>query len=961
MTSTKEIRILGAKEHNLKDIDLILPAKKLVVFTGLSGSGKSSLAFDTIFAEGQRRYMDTLSSYARQFIGEMQRPDVDKIEGLSPVVAIEQKTVSKNPRSTVGTITEIYDFLRLLFARAATAYSYKTGQPMIKFSQDQVFELIVSKFLSKKIHLLAPLVRSRKGHYRELFEGLYRQGYAQVWIDGELIRIELGLRLDRYKVHDISLVIDKLEPGKSDQRLRESLKLAFKMGKGSVAILDTEKKDIAHFSQNLIDPDTGLSYDEPQPNTFSFNSPYGACEKCNGIGVIHDVDVNEIIPDMGLSINKGGIVPLGEPRSNFIFAQIKGLAKKFKFSLTQPLQELSTEAMDILLHGHEEEFKVSYINYEGRKVETFTQFKGVIPIIQEQYFEQKNDALSQWADDFMTPTPCPECNGARLNKTALSYKIAEQNIAHLAQLSIVELSHWVATIEEKLNERQLEIATEILKEIRERISFLLGVGLDYLTLNSPASTLSGGEAQRIRLATQIGSKLVNVLYILDEPSIGLHQRDNERLIQSLKDLRDLGNSIIVVEHDMDMIAAADYVVDIGPGAGVNGGFVTAQGKPEDFMLQASVTADYLSGRKFIAIPHKRKKGNGKTIKLKKCSGNNLKQVDVSFPLGTFISVTGVSGSGKSSLINETLFPILSQAKYGSKKKPLPYAEAKGIEHVDKVLRIDQNPIGRTPRSNPATYTGVFTEIRNLFAGLPEALIRGYKPGRFSFNVSGGRCETCKGGGYKQIEMNFLPDVEVLCESCSGKRYNRETLEVRYKSKSIADVLNMSINESCDFFEAIPAIYRKLFMLKQVGLGYIKLGQSSTTLSGGEAQRVKLSEELAKKDTGSTFYILDEPTTGLHFADVQMLLDVLNMLVEKGNTVLVIEHNMDVIKVADYIIDIGPEGGAKGGYLLDAGTPEQIVMNNKGYTAKYLKMELDKLGNYSKKSTLKSASSSQKNT
>jgi excinuclease ABC subunit A len=943
MALTHKIEILGAREHNLKNIDLSIPAGKLVVFTGLSGSGKSSLAFDTLFAEGQRRYMETFSSYARQFIGGMQRPDVDKVNGLSPVVAIEQKTVSKNPRSTVGTITEVYDFLRLLYARTADAYSYNTGEKMVRFNEDQVLQLIEEKFHLQNVHLLAPLIRARKGHYRELFETLHKQGYKKVRIDGHIQELQQGLKLDRYKVHDIELQVDRIQPGATNKtRLRESLKLAFKLGKGTVSIWEPESAQSYYFSKNLMDPLTGLSYDEPQPNTFSFNSPYGACPKCNGIGVTHAVKIEEIIPDNSKSIARGAILPLGELRENYVFAQLKALANKYKFSLSEPISKLSEKVMEILLHGTADEFKVSYTNYEGRKVEVYTAFKGVIPIIEDMYYENKSESLIQWAEEFMQPEACHECEGTRLKKEAMWYKIGNKNIAQLAQMNIRELENWINELPSLMSERQIEIGSEVLKEIRERLSFLTGVGLEYLSLNSPAATLSGGEAQRIRLATQIGSKLVNVLYILDEPSIGLHQRDNEKLIQSLKDLRDLGNSVIVVEHDMDMIRQADYVVDIGPGAGINGGEIVAEGTPEEFCRQNSLTADYLSGKKEIAVPKSRRKINKKKlIQIKGCKGNNLKNVNLELPLGVLTCITGVSGSGKSTLINETLYPVLSQAKYGSRKKPLPFDAVNGIEHIDKVIRIDQNPIGRTPRSNPATYTGLFTEIRNLFAAIPEAQIRGYKPGRFSFNVKGGRCETCKGGGATVIEMNFLPDVEVLCTGCLGRRYSRETLEVKYKGKTISDVLNMSINEAVIFFEPIPTIARKVAMLQQVGLGYIKLGQSSTTLSGGEAQRVKLSEELSKKDTGSTLYILDEPTTGLHFEDVKMLLEVLQKLVEKGNTVVVIEHNLDVIKVADYIIDVGPEGGVGGGNIVASGTPEEIVANNVGYTSVFLAPYLPK--------------------
>jgi len=942
--SERQIEILGAREHNLKNIDLTIPANKLVVFTGLSGSGKSSLAFDTIFAEGQRRYMETFSSYARQFIGEMQRPEVDKINGLSPVIAIEQKTVSRNPRSTVGTITEVYDFLRLLFARASDAYSWQSGSKMVKFTEEAVFEIILEKYTSFKILILAPLIKSRKGHYRELFETLLKQGYRKVRINGEIRTIEPGLKLDRYKVHDIELVIDNLIPSDSSKtRLKESLKLAFKMGKGSVAIWNDDSKEVAFYSKNLMDADSGISYDEPQPNTFSFNSPHGACSRCNGIGQIHEVSLEAVIPDFSISIAKGAIAPLGELKENFTFAQIKALAKQYKFSLTDPISKLNTDAMDALLHGVSEDIKVSYINYEGKKIENYVAFKGIIPIIEEQYFETKSEAFMQWAEEFMQPTTCNECNGTRLKKESLWFKIDGKNIAEIANLSIAELKDWLEDLDKRLSSRQREIGTEVLKEIRERVGFLIGVGLDYLSLNSPSSTLSGGEAQRIRLASQIGSKLVNVLYILDEPSIGLHQRDNSKLIDSLKNLRDIGNSVLVVEHDMDMILEADYVVDIGPGAGIHGGQIVAKGSPQELISQHSITSDYVNGIRQIEIPKKRRKGSGNKLKIYGCTGNNLKNIHAEFPLQTFICVTGVSGSGKSSLINETLYPILAKHVYGSRKNPLPYHKIEGLENIDKVIRIDQNPIGRTPRSNPATYTGVFNEIRSLFANIPEAQIRGYKPGRFSFNVKGGRCEECKGGGKKVIEMNFLPDVEINCDSCGGRRYTRETLEVRYKGKSISDVLDMSIDQALGFFEAIPLINRKLEMLHAVGLGYITLGQSSTTLSGGEAQRVKLAEELSKKDTGSTFYILDEPTTGLHFEDVRILLEVLQKLVDKGNTVLVIEHNMDVIKVADYILDIGLEGGGKGGQLIAQGTPEQIVKQNKGYTAPFLLKELEKNG------------------
>ncbi|MDP2175341.1 MAG: excinuclease ABC subunit UvrA [Bacteroidota bacterium] len=934
------IEVIGAAEHNLKHVDVSFPRNQLVVFTGLSGSGKSSLAFDTIFAEGQRRYLETFSAYARQFIGDMKRPEVDKINGLSPVISIEQKTVSRNPRSTVGTITEVYDFLRLLFARAAEPYSYLSGNKMVKFTEEQILELMLEKFDNKKIAVLSPIVKGRKGHYREVLEQVRKQGYRKVRVDGKMMELEDGMQLDRYKIHDIEIVIDRIEVSeKNKTRIFDTMKIAFKSGKGTLSVMDTTDDKVYFYSKFLMDPETGLSYDEPQPNSFSFNSPYGACPNCNGLGVKSEVALEHIIPDKSKSINKGGILPLGELRENFTFAQLRGLAKRFKFNLADPIKDLSDEILDIILHGTDETFTVSYTNYEGKSITVDTEFKGVIPIVEEQYFEGKSDAVARWAEEFMHTKPCSTCEGKRLKKEALFYKIEDQNIADLSIMSIEELNLWLQTIEQKLTERQLIIATEIIKEIKTRVGFLVNVGLNYLSMNSPANTLSGGEAQRIRLATQIGSRLVNVLYILDEPSIGLHQRDNEKLIASLKDLRDLGNSVIVVEHDKDMIAESDYIIDIGPHAGIHGGRIVAQGTYPEFIKQNSITAQYINGTKKIEVPTKRRAGNGHELVLKGCTGNNLKNINVSFPLNQMICVTGVSGSGKSSLINETLYPILAKHVYDSKYQCLPYKSIQGLEHIDKVIRIDQSPIGRTPRSNPATYTGVFGDIRTLFTMLPEAKIRGYKPGRFSFNVKGGRCETCKGGGYKVIQMNFLPDVEVLCDVCNGRRYNRETLEVRYKGKSINDVLNMPIDHAVEFFENMPQIARRLQALKDVGLGYITLGQSSTTLSGGEAQRVKLAEELAKKDTGSTFYILDEPTTGLHFEDINVLLGVLNRLVDRGNTVLVIEHNMDVIKVADYIIDIGPEGGKGGGQVLVTGTPEQVAKDKKSHTARFLKMEL----------------------
>lgn len=940
MDNPEVIEIIGAAEHNLKQVDLTFPRNKLVVFTGLSGSGKSSLAFDTIFAEGQRRYLETFSAYARQFIGDMKRPQVDKINGLSPVISIEQKTVSRNPRSTVGTITEVYDFLRLLFARAADAYSHISGKKMVKFSESQILNLINEQFSLKKITVLAPVVKGRKGHYRELFEQIRKQGYRKVRVDGEIMEIETGMQLDRYKIHDIDVVIDRIEPTEANRnRINDSIKTAFKMGKGTLSIMDNADSKVYFFSQFLMDPETGLSYDEPQPNTFSFNSPYGACPNCNGLGIVSEIAIESVIPDRKLSINKGGIVPIGELRENFTFAQLRGLAKKFKFSLADPIEKLSDEIIEIILHGTDEAFPVTYTNYELKTQTVDTVFRGIIPIIEEQYYEGKSDSLSKWAEEFMHSRECPVCNGARLKQEALNFKIDDYNISALAQMSIGDLSAWLKTLDSKLQDRQKIIASEIIKEISTRVGFLCNVGLDYLTLNSPSNTLSGGEAQRIRLATQIGSQLVNVLYILDEPSIGLHQRDNEKLISSLKDLRDLGNSVIVVEHDKDMIEQSDFIIDIGPRAGIHGGRITAFGTYEEFIKQNSLTAQYINGTKKIEVPKKRRKIGKEKLVLKGCTGHNLKNVNVEFPLGNFVCVTGVSGSGKSSLINETLYPILAKHVYNSKYQCLPYKSISGLEHIDKVIRIDQAPIGRTPRSNPATYTGVFSDIRNLYAMLPEAKIRGYKPGRFSFNVSGGRCETCKGGGYKIIQMNFLPDVEVLCDTCNGKRYNRETLEVRYKGKSINDVLDMPIEHAVEFFDNMPNITRRLEALKDVGLGYITLGQSSTTLSGGEAQRVKLAEELAKKDTGSTFYILDEPTTGLHFEDIAVLLQVLNKLTDRGNTVLVIEHNMDVIKVADHIIDLGPEGGHGGGEILATGSPEEIIKVERSHTARFLAKEL----------------------
>lgn len=940
LASDEVIEILGAREHNLKNIDVIIPRNKLVTITGLSGSGKSSLAFDTIFAEGQRRYMESFSAYARQFIGNMERPDVDKINGLSPVIAIEQKTVNKNPRSTVGTITEIYDFLRLLYARAADAYSYLSGEKMVKFSEEQIISSIINKFENKKISILAPLVKGRKGHYRELFEQIRKQGYTKVRLDGELLDIAPKMQADRYKIHDIEVLVDRIESSKGARfRISESVKSALRIGKGTLVLLDNTTNQIHHYSKFLMDPISGISYDEPQPNTFSFNSPYGACTVCDGLGVKSIIDEKTIVPDKKLSINKGGFAPLGEARENWTFLQLRELGKRYKFSFADPIEKFSKEALQAILHGDDEALIVPFQYSSGYTQNYNSSWEGLVNIITRHYHEKSYDSIYKWAEEFMEIQPCPECHGARLKKEALQYKIGNKNIADLAGMEIGALGDWFQNVEKLLDDKQQIIAVEILKEIRNRIDFLRGVGIDYLSLNAPAKTLSGGEAQRIRLATQIGSQLVGVLYILDEPSIGLHQRDNNRLIDSLKALRDIGNSVIVVEHDKDMMEESDFILDIGYGAGLHGGHIAAQGTMKDILLSNSITAQYLNGTKQIEIPKVRRKGNGKTLAIKGASGNNLKNIDVQFPLGKFICVTGVSGSGKSSLINETLYPILRQHFYGSHQKPLAYKEIKGLEHVDKVIEIDQSPIGRTPRSNPATYVEVFGDIRNLFANLPEAKIRGYKPGRFSFNVKGGRCETCQGAGMRSIEMNFLPDVYVKCETCNGKRYNRETLEVRFKGKSINDVLNMPIEDAVNFFENTPQILRKIEALHDVGLGYITLGQQSTTLSGGEAQRVKLATELSKRDTGNTFYILDEPTTGLHFEDVNVLLGVLQKLVDKGNTVLVIEHNLDMVKVADHVIDIGPEGGKHGGKVIAVGTPEEISTVKESHTARFLIKEL----------------------
>jgi len=936
----KNLEVYGARVHNLKNIDVIIPRNKLVVITGLSGSGKSSLAFDTIYAEGQRRYMETFSAYARQFIGSMERPDVDKITGLSPVISIEQKSINKNPRSTVGTITEIYHFLRLLFARASDAYSSVTGEKMVKYNEDRIREIIIEKYQNKKIVILAPSVKGRKGHYRELFEQIRKQGFLKVRIDGEVQDITYGMKLDRYKIHDIEIVIDRIELNEeSKQRLAKSLKAALKYGKGSLIVMDHESGEIKHFSRLLMCPTSGISYDEPEPNTFSFNSPYGACPKCNGLGTISEIDLDKIIPDKSLSIKKGGVAPLGEYKNNWIFKQMEAIGHKYGFDLNTPVKDIPNDAITTILYGSNETINVKK-EYLGVTSTYSLDFEGIVNFITNQYSDNTSNGIKRWASGFMNRIDCPECNGTRLKKESLNFKFAGKNISELANLDIIKLSEWFEKIESKLSEKQKIIAKEIIREIRIRITFLLNVGIDYLTLNRPTRSLSGGEAQRIRLATQIGSQLTNVLYILDEPSIGLHQMDNLRLIKALKELRDLGNSVIVVEHDKETILAADYVVDIGPGAGRHGGKIVAEGTPESINNFNTLTCDYLSGKKEIKIPTVRRNGKSKYICLYGARGNNLKNIDLKLPLGKLICITGVSGSGKSTLINETLYPILSQHFYRSVKKPFSHKSIEGIENIDKVIEIDQSPIGRTPRSNPATYTKVFDEIRKLFVRLPESQIRGYKPGRFSFNVKGGRCETCKGAGFKIIEMNFLPDVNVHCEGCNGKRYNRETLEIRYKGKSINDVLEMTINQAVVFFEKIPLILQKIKTLKEVGLGYITLGQQSTTLSGGEAQRVKLASELSKRDTGKTLYILDEPTTGLHFEDVKVLLDVLNRLVDKGNTVIIIEHNMEVIKVADYIIDLGPEGGERGGRIIAEGTPEEICENKKSYTGLYLKKELE---------------------
>ena len=933
------ISVLGARVHNLKNIDVDIPRNKLTVITGMSGSGKSSLAFDTIFAEGQRRYVETFSAYARNFLGNMERPDVDKISGLSPVISIEQKTTNKNPRSTVGTTTEIYDFFRLLYARAGEAYSYLSGEKMVKYTEEQILDLILTRYAGKKTYLLAPVVRSRKGHYKELFEQIRKKGYLNVRVDGELREIFHGMKLDRYKNHNIEVVIDKLVVSATDERrLKESLRIAMKQGDGLVVVLDAETNEARHFSKRLMCPVTGLSYGEPAPHNFSFNSPHGACHKCKGLGEVNLLDMEKIVPDSSQNIYQGGIAPLGKYKNALIFWQIEAICDKYGVTVKTPIRDIPEEAMDEILNGTDERLQIK--NESLGNSNYFLTYEGVSKYILMQQESEASASAQKWAGQFIKMSACPECNGQRLNKEALHYKIAGKNIADISGLDISELSEWVDSLHNKLSSKQQQIATEILKEIRSRLNFMLDVGLDYLSMNRASASLSGGESQRIRLATQIGSQLVNVLYILDEPSIGLHQRDNVRLINSLKQLRDTGNSVVVVEHDKDMMLEADYVIDMGPKAGRLGGEVVFAGTPAEMLQANTLTAAYLNGLQEIAVPAERRKGNGKFITIHGARGNNLKKVDATFPLGTMICVTGVSGSGKSSLINRTLQPILSQHFYRSLEDPLPYDSIDGIEHVDKVVNVDQSPIGRSPRSNPATYTGVFSDIRSLFVDLPEAKIRGYKPGRFSFNVSGGRCETCKGNGYKTIEMNFLPDVLVPCEECHGKRYNRETLEVRFRGKSIADILDMTINMAVEFFENIPSILYKIKVLQDVGLGYIKLGQPSTTLSGGESQRVKLATELAKRDTGKTLYVLDEPTTGLHFEDIRVLLGVLNKLVDKGNTIIVIEHNLDVIKSADYIIDMGPEGGRRGGQLLFAGTPEAMIQQEiNSFTAPFLKEEL----------------------
>ncbi len=940
------IEIIGAREHNLKNISVSFPRNKLVVLTGISGSGKSSLAFDTIYAEGQRRYMESFSAYARSFIGNLERPDVDKINGLSPVISIEQKTTSRNPRSTVGTVTEIYDFMRLLFARAGEAFSYINGDKMVRQSEEQILDALINNFSGKKLIVLAPIIKGRKGHYRELFVQVRKQGYTKVRVDGEVMDITAKMQLDRFKIHDIEIVVDRIVPDASDRfRIGQSINTALKEGKGVIMVQPASDKSTAgkddsgrahHFSKFLMDPKTGLSYDEPAPNNFSFNSPYGACPNCHGLGQIEEITEESVIPDKKLSISRGGILPLGEYRDIWIFKKVEAILKRYKLTLTTPIQDIPKDALKVLLYGDEMPVAVASVKYPG--TEWNTKFEGIVNFLQKQK-DEGSDAIRKWVDDFTITKVCPECHGARLKKESLHFKIDGKNIAELAELNIDALKKWFDGLESRISDKQNQIAVEVLKEIRKRIGFLLDVGLDYLHLNRPLRTLSGGEAQRIRLATQIGTQLVGVLYILDEPSIGLHARDNAKLIKALKDLRDLGNSVIVVEHDKEMMLEADYIIDVGPGAGRHGGYIVAEGDPKTFLKIDSTTAKYLSGKIGINYSKDKRKGSGETLLLTGATGNNLKNVDLQIALGTLVCITGVSGSGKSTLIHETLFPILNQHFFNSRQEPLPYKKIDGLKLIDKVIEVDQSPIGRTPRSNPATYTGVFTDIRDLFSNMPEAKIRGYKTGRFSFNVKGGRCETCEGAGLRLIEMEFLPDVYVPCETCKGKRYNRETLEVRFKGKSISDVLDMTVEEAITFFDKLPRILRKIQTLGEVGLGYISLGQHATTLSGGEAQRVKLATELSKRDTGKTLYILDEPTTGLHFQDISHLLDVLQKLVDKGNTVLVIEHNMDVIKSADHIIDLGPEGGAKGGRIIAKGTPEEVSKNPASYTGKFLKPEL----------------------
>ena len=936
------IEVLGARVHNLKNIDISIPREKLVVITGLSGSGKSSLAFDTIYAEGQRRYVETFSAYARQFLGGLERPDVDKIDGLSPVIAIEQKTTSKSPRSTVGTITEIYDFLRLLYARGADAYSYNTGEKMVSYSDEQIKDLILHDFAGKRINILAPIIRARKGHYAELFQQITKQGFLKVRVNGEVQDLVAGMKLDRYKTHDIEIVVDRMlieDTEDNQKRLSESINTAMHHGENVLMILDQDTNEVRYFSRNLMCPTTGISYQNPEPNLFSFNSPKGACPHCNGLGTVHEINIKKIIPNPKLSIKAGGFAPLGEYKSSWIFKQLEVIGEKFGFKITDPIEKIPVEAMEMILHGGKDKFTVNSKDL-GVTRDYKIDFEGISHFIKNQYDESASTTIKRWAKDFMDEVNCPVCEGSRLKKESQFFRVNGKNITELCDMDISDLTAWFQDLNNHLSDKQLLIASEVVKEIKDRLNFLMNVGLNYLALSRSSKSLSGGEAQRIRLATQIGSQLVGVLYILDEPSIGLHQRDNEKLIHSLEQLRDIGNSVIVVEHDKDMIERADYVIDIGPKAGKYGGEIISIGTPAETLKSNTITAQYLNGTMKLEIPKERRKGNGKFLKLTGATGNNLKNVSIELPLGQLICVTGVSGSGKSTLINETLYPILNAYYFNGVKKPQPYKKIEGLEHIDKVIDIDQSPIGRTPRSNPATYTEVFTEIRNLFTMTSESMIRGYKAGRFSFNVKGGRCETCEGSGVRTIEMNFLPDVYVECETCQGKRFNRETLEIRYKGKSISDVLNMTVDEAVPFFENIPKIYRKVKTIQDVGLGYITLGQQSTTLSGGEAQRIKLAGELSKKDTGNTFYILDEPTTGLHFEDIRVLMDVINKLVDKGNTILVIEHNMDVIKLADYIIDIGPEGGKGGGQLIAKGTPEEVAKNKKSHTAKFLKKELE---------------------